>query len=66
MSYNRLFEAEVLEFVEQTFIFLLAEIGRLCTSYCRSSKAEVKETVKFNAGSRCVHSNSRARLQVTH
>lgn len=28
--------------------------------------AQVKESVKFNAGSRCVHSEFHARLQVTH
>ena len=46
MSYDRSSVAKVLESVAQVLVLLLAEIGRLCTSYCRSSKAEVIEIIE--------------------
>ena len=46
ISYDRSSKAKVLEFEEQTLVLLLAEIGRLCMSYCRSSKVEIKKTVE--------------------
>ena len=43
MSYDRSSMVEILESMEQVLVLLSAEIGRLCTSYCRSSEDEVKQ-----------------------